>query len=59
MKAEIKDGKLVITIDLQEPTPSTSGKTLVVASTHGNIKTDVHVQGKPVTIGLNAYIKAD
>jgi selenocysteine lyase/cysteine desulfurase len=42
---------------LEKPTPSASGKTLVVASTRGNAVTDVMVDGKPVTIGLNAYIK--
>lgn len=56
MKTEIKDNQLIITIDLQTPTLSASGKTLVVASTRGNVVTDVLVQGKPVTIGLNAYI---
>lgn len=56
MKFEIKDNNLIITIPLQNPTLSTSGKTLVVASTKGNKVTDVMVQGKPVTIGLNAYI---
>ena len=58
MKAEIKGTDLVITIPMQEPTPSASGKTLVIASTHGNQSTTLTVQGKPVTIGLNAYIKA-
>ena len=57
MKVEIKDNKLCIEIDLEEPTPSASGKTLVVASTHGNTVTTAQVNGKPVTIGLNAYIK--
>ncbi len=57
MKAEIRDSKLFIEIDLEEPTPSSSGKTLVVASTHGNIATSAQVNGKPVSIGLNAYIK--
>jgi len=56
MKAEIKNNQLIVTIDLQTPTVSSSGKTLVVASTKGNKVTDVMVQGKPVTIGLNAYI---
>lgn len=56
MKVEIKDNNLIITIPLQTPTLSASGKTLVVASTKGNKVTDVMVQGKPVTIGLNAYI---
>lgn len=57
MNVEIKDNKLYIEIDLQEPTPSSSGKTLVVASTRGNVVTSAQVDGKPVTIGLNAYIK--
>ena len=57
MKVEIKDNKLFIEIDLEKPTKSSSGKTLVVASTHGNIVTNIELDGKPVTIGLNAYIK--
>lgn len=58
MKVTVKDGMLVLEIEMQAPTLSASGKTLVVASTHGNQKTDVILQGKPVTIGFNAYIKA-
>jgi hypothetical protein len=57
MTVEIKNSKLCIEIDLEKPTPSSSGKTLVVASTHGNTVTNVIIDGKPVTIGLNAYIK--
>jgi hypothetical protein len=57
MKVEIRDNKLCIEIDLEKPTPSSSGKTLVVASTRGNTVTDVEVGGKPIIIGLNAYIK--
>ena len=57
MKVEIKDGKLIIEIDLQEPTPSTSGKTLVVASSHGNQQTTAMLDGQPIVIGLNAYIR--
>ena len=56
MKVEIKNGNLVITMPLQKPTPSKSGKTLVVASSQGNRTTDVQIDGKPVTVGLNAYI---
>ena len=59
MKVEIKDGNLIVTIPMQAPKPSASGKTLVVATTSGNVKTAVSINGKPVTIGLNAYIKAD
>jgi hypothetical protein len=57
MSVEIKNNKLYIEIDLEKPTPSSSGKTLVVASTRGNVATSAEVDGKPVTIGLNAYIK--
>lgn len=57
MTAIIKDNKLCIEIPLQTPRPSTSGKTLVVATTGGNVTTAATVNGKPITIGLNAYIK--
>ncbi len=57
MIATIKDGKLIIEIPLQAPRPSSSGKTLVVATSSGNVTTAATVNGKPVTIGLNAYIK--
>ena len=57
MDAEIKDGKLHITIELQKPERSASGKSLVVATSHGNQPTTAMVDGKPVIIGLNAYIK--
>ena len=57
MEAKIEEGKLTIVIDLQEPTPSASGKTLVVATTHGNVPTECIIDGKTVVIGLNAYIK--
>jgi hypothetical protein len=57
MDVKIENGKLYISIELQEPTPSASGKTLVVATTHGNMPTQCMINGKPVVIGLNAYIK--
>lgn len=58
MKAEIKSGNLVITIPLEtEERESKSGKTIVVATTGGNKETDLKVKGKPVVIGLTAYIK--
>jgi len=56
MEVKIEDGKLIIVIELQKPTPSASGKTLVVATTHGNMPTECMIDGKPVIIGLNAYI---
>lgn len=58
MKIEKIGNDLVITIPLHAPAPSASGKTKVVASTRGNITTSVEVDGKPVTVGVNAYIRA-
>jgi len=58
MKVSIEKGNLVIVIPMQDPAPSASGKTLVVASTHGNQGTELLINGKKVTVGLNAYIKA-
>lgn len=57
MNATIEGNTLVVRIPLQTPRPSATGKTLVVATTSGNKVTDAHVNGKPITIGLNAYIK--
>ena len=56
---QMKNGKIVITIDAEKkPQPSVSGKTLVVASSHGNQATSVQIDGKPLVVGVNAYIKA-
>lgn len=57
MKVEISGGNLVITVPLGKPTPSATGKTLVVASSHGNKETEAKVDGKAVVVGLNAYIR--
>jgi hypothetical protein len=56
MEVTIKDGKLTIIIALQSPAPSASGKTLVVASSHGIVKTGAMINGKPVQVGLNCFI---
>ena len=56
MKARIEGGKLIVEIDMQAPTPSASGKTQVIASSHGNQTTEAEVNGKKVVVGLNAYI---
>ncbi len=58
MQVKIENGNLVITIPMQTPSPSGSGKTLIVATSGGNKQTDVMVNGKNVTVGVNAYIKA-
>lgn len=56
MQVTIEGKQLVIKLDLQAPHPSKSGKTLVVATTNGNVVTAATVEGKPITIGVNAYI---
>lgn len=56
MQAKIDNGSLVITLPLAGLRPSSSGKTLLVATTNGNVKTPLLVDGKPVTIGVNAYV---
>lgn len=60
MQVTIADNVLTIQIPL-EPKPyqlSPSGKTYSVASSHGNQKTAVMIEGKPLTVGLNAYISS-
>lgn len=57
MEAKIENNELVIRIPLEKPKPSSSGKTLIVASTGGNYQTNLEIDGKPVFVGLNAYIK--
>ena len=53
-----KDQKLIIEIAMNPtPTPSASGKTLVVATSHGNQPSGAALNGKPIIVGLNAYIK--
>ena len=57
MQVTIENGCLVIRLQIEQPRRSASGKTLVVASTHGNVATNAVINGKPVTVGVNAYIK--
>lgn len=59
MQVTNKDGKLTVVIDTNKvPTPSGSGKSLIVASTHGNQATAVIVNDKPLIVSVNAYVKA-
>lgn len=55
-KITVAGKKMTIEVDLSEAgEPSASGKTLVIASTHGNqvVETDAG----PVSVGLNVYRK--
>jgi hypothetical protein len=56
MKAEIDGKDLVITIVLEKPRPSKSGKTLVVCSSRGVRTLSVKVNGHPIHIVLNGFI---
>jgi hypothetical protein len=57
VKVSIQNGELVIRLPLnQPPVPSASGKTLVIASTRGNQRSDAVVDGQAVVVGVNAYI---
>lgn len=56
IKVEIKGEEMIITLPISQPHPSKSGKTIVIASTQGNIRTSEMFEGKPITIGVNAYI---
>ena len=53
IQIEVKDNKAVITIDLsKEFGPSKSGKTIVVATTRGNVS----IPGaETIKLGLNCY----
>jgi len=51
--------KLKIELPLERAVPSKSGKTLVVASTHGVLTTNVKYKRKPVSLVANAFIYPD
>ena len=59
MKTTIKDNVLHIEIPLHAPRPSATGKTLTVASSNGNQIPEAKVNGSPVIVGINAYIKPE
>lgn len=50
----MKDGLVIRVVFNGQGTPSASGKTLVLASTHGNVAVDVPGMGI-VHVGLNVY----
>ena len=56
----LEDDELVIRLpantELASMPASKSGKTRIVASTHGGLRTGVEVDGQPLTLSLNAYV---
>ena len=57
VEVKVEHGKLVITVDLaKELGPSSSGKSIIIATTEGN----VDIPGTPdVKMGLNVYRKKE
>jgi hypothetical protein len=54
---EITGNKLVITLDLHEPTPSKGGKLFEVASTGGFKTPGLVFKGKPIALNVYAGVK--
>ncbi len=58
MKVAIIGELMVILLPLNDPIgKSASGKTLVVASSHGNRRTSLKIDNNPVIVNANAYIR--
>ena len=58
MQVTEEKGQIVIRIDKNaKPVESSTGKTLQVASSHGNSPTNLQIDGSPLIVGVNAYIK--
>jgi hypothetical protein len=59
MKTQIEDGQLIITLKLQKPKPSKTGKSDVVATTHGTRRTAKTLHNKRLYVNCNAFIRDD
>jgi hypothetical protein len=60
MIVTVEKGQLVIRIPMaSDPQPSSSGKTLLVASSHGAMTTNAidPATGKAIIVSINAYVK--
>lgn len=60
MHVEIFDDNGVETLVIKLPVdkkPSKTGKSILIASSGGNKQTTLVVDGQPVFVGLNAFIK--
>jgi len=56
VETKIENGKLIISLPLQQPQSSKSGKTFIVAGTGGFVKTTCTVDNKVVSVAVNATI---
>ena len=55
-RGQIRSGALVLTLPLEQPKLSKSGKTRVIASTHGFRKVGVQLKGNDVYATANACL---
>ncbi len=51
------NGRITINAPVSGPTVSASGKSVVVATTRGNLLTDAEYDGNQLTVGLNVYYR--
>jgi hypothetical protein len=58
MDSKSKTLTIVIDCDPKAERSSASGKSRIIASTNGNLASELQVNGKPVIVGLNCYVKA-
>jgi hypothetical protein len=59
MIGKIEKGSLIFKIKMQEPKLSLSGKSMVVASSRGPRKSSLKIDGKPIYVNANAYIRVE
>ena len=55
-KVRLNGKILTIELQLQEPTISASGKSMVIATTRGQINTGIEYEGSDILLVANAYI---
>ena len=58
MKVEVKGNELVITMPIVKPfKPSKSEKSDMVANSGGIVATNCIIDGRPLHVGVNAFLK--
>jgi hypothetical protein len=51
-----KDGDMLsVQVRFQQPKLSKTGKTRIVATTHGPFTTNLELEGQPIVVNLNAF----
>jgi hypothetical protein len=59
LSVEIKNGMMFVAVPLQTPKLSLSGKSKVIATSHGMRVTKVTYDDCPVILSFNAFVNAD